>query len=71
MLNNKNILVTGATGSFGKAFVRTVIKYPNIKKIVIFSEMSLNNLNFKKIKPENIKCLDIFLVMLKIKKDLI
>ena len=24
MLNNKSVLVTGGTGSFGKAFVRTV-----------------------------------------------
>lgn len=38
MLNNKQILITGGTGSFGKAFVRYIFEhYPNIKKIVIFS----------------------------------
>jgi len=38
MLTNKTILITGGTGSFGKAFVRYIFKnYPKIKKIVIFS----------------------------------
>ena len=38
MLNNKTILITGGTGSFGKAFVRYLFQnYPQIKKIVIFS----------------------------------
>ena len=63
MLNNKNIIVTGATGSFGKAFVRTVIrKYPNIKKIVIFSRDELKQFELQKeLNPENIKCLRYFL----------
>jgi UDP-N-acetylglucosamine 4,6-dehydratase (inverting) len=38
MLNNKSILVTGGTGSFGKAFVKIVLeRYPSIKRLVIFS----------------------------------
>lgn len=38
MLNNKTILVTGGTGSFGKKFIKTVLKkYPDVKKIIIFS----------------------------------
>lgn len=38
MLNNKTILVTGGTGSFGKKFIKTVFeKYPDIKKIVVYS----------------------------------
>ena len=38
MLNNKTILITGGTGSFGKAFVQYIFnKYPDVKKIVIFS----------------------------------
>lgn len=38
MLNSKQILITGGTGSFGKAFVRYVFKkYPKIKRVVIFS----------------------------------
>lgn len=36
------ILVTGGTGSFGKAFTRHVLKkYPNIKRLVIFSRDEL------------------------------
>lgn len=42
MLNNKSILVTGGTGSFGKAFVRTVLaKYPDVKRLVIYSRDEL------------------------------
>lgn len=38
MLNNKTILVTGGTGSFGKKFIKTVfINYPDVKKIIVFS----------------------------------
>jgi UDP-N-acetylglucosamine 4,6-dehydratase/5-epimerase len=37
-LNGKSILVTGGTGSFGKAFVEIVLKRcPNIKRLVIYS----------------------------------
>lgn len=38
MLNGKQILITGGTGSFGQQFTRTVLsRYPSIRKIVIFS----------------------------------
>ena len=38
MLENKTILITGGTGSFGKKFTKTVLeKYPDIKKIIIYS----------------------------------
>lgn len=38
MFNNKKILVTGGTGTFGKKFVETLLrKYPKIKKLVVFS----------------------------------
>lgn len=42
MLNNKSILITGGTGSFGKAFIKKVqIKYPEIKRLVVFSRDEL------------------------------
>lgn len=42
MLNNKVILLTGGTGSFGQKFVETVIKkFPKIKKLIIFSRDEL------------------------------
>ena len=38
MLNNKSILVTGGTGSFGKKFIKTILEnYPEVERIVVFS----------------------------------
>lgn len=37
MLNNKTILITGGTGSFGKKFTKTILKEYNPKKIIIYS----------------------------------
>lgn len=50
MLNDKRILITGGTGSFGKKFIEIVLKrYPGIKRLAIYSrdelkqyELSLN-----------------------------
>ncbi len=36
-LNNKSILVTGATGTFGKAFIKIVLAQYRPKKLIIFS----------------------------------
>lgn len=37
-LNSKSILITGGTGSFGKAFVKKILNdWPNIKRLVIYS----------------------------------
>ncbi len=42
MLNNKRILITGGTGSFGKKFVEMVLKnYPDVKRLVIYSRDEL------------------------------
>lgn len=37
MLNDKSILITGGTGSFGKDFTKNILNNYNIKRIVIFS----------------------------------
>ena len=38
MLNNKSILITGGTGSLGKALTKKILNdYPKIKRLVIFS----------------------------------
>lgn len=53
MLNNKSILITGGTGSFGKEFVRTILdKYPNIKRIVIYSRGEMKQFQMKQLFPE-------------------
>ncbi len=37
-LNDKIILITGGTGSFGKEFTKTILNnWPNVKKIIIYS----------------------------------
>ena len=37
MLNNKTILITGGTGSFGKSFTKMILKKYSPKKVIIFS----------------------------------
>lgn len=38
MLNNKTLLITGGTGSLGKALTSHILKnYPQVKKLIIFS----------------------------------
>ena len=42
MLNHQSILITGGTGSFGKAFVQTDSgALPEVKRLVIFSRDEL------------------------------
>lgn len=42
MLDDKAILITGGTGSFGKAFVGTVLaRYPGIRRLVVYSRDEL------------------------------
>ena len=54
MLNNKSILVTGGTGSFGKTFVKTVLKrYPNIKRLVVFSRDELKQFEMAQVFDTN------------------
>ena len=41
-MNGKSILITGGTGSFGKAFTKFILKkYKKIKRLVIFSRDEL------------------------------
>ena len=48
-----NILITGATGSFGKAFLNYLIKIKYKKKIIIFSRDELKQYHLKKRYPHN------------------
>ena len=42
MIDNQTILVTGATGSFGKRFIERVLKeFPKVGKIIIYSRDEL------------------------------
>lgn len=52
MLNGKTVLITGGTGSFGKKFVETILeRYPNVKKIIIFSRDELKQFELKQKYP--------------------
>ena len=53
MLANASILITGGTGSLGKAFVDTVLKrHPDIKRLVIFSRDELKQFEMSQIWSE-------------------
>ena len=48
MLNNKTIIITGGTGSFGKEFIKQTLKNYKPKKIIIFSRDELKQYELKK-----------------------
>lgn len=51
-LNDKSILLTGGTGSFGKAFVRRALElYPNIRRLVVFSRDELKQFEMQQMFP--------------------
>ena len=41
MLNNKSILITGGTGSFGKQYVKTIFEQYKPKRVIVFSRDEL------------------------------
>lgn len=53
-LSGKSILITGGTGSFGKKFVETVLKkFPDIKRLVIYSRDELKQFEMAQDFPED------------------
>ena len=53
MLNNKSILITGGTGSFGKKFTEEVFKKYNVKKIAIYSRDEFKQYEMQKKFPSS------------------
>jgi UDP-N-acetylglucosamine 4,6-dehydratase/5-epimerase len=54
MLSHKSILVTGGTGSFGRAFVRTVLAlHPDIRRLVIYSRDELKQFEMQQEFPDS------------------
>ena len=47
MLNNKSILITGGTGSFGKAFTKYVLENYDPRKIIIYSRDEFKQFNMQ------------------------
>ncbi len=55
MLNNKSVLITGGTGSFGKEFIGKVLaRYSEVKRIVVFSRDELKQSQLKQKYPANL-----------------
>ena len=53
MLNNKTVLITGGTGSFGKKFIETILdRYSCVKKLIIYSRDELKQSDLKQKYPE-------------------
>lgn len=54
MLNGQSILITGGTGSFGRAFVAEVLRsFPNLRRLVIFSRDELKQFEMMQEFPES------------------
>ncbi len=51
--SNSKLLITGGTGSFGKAFVKKILQeYPDIKRLVIYSRDELKQWELQKLFPQ-------------------
>lgn len=60
-LKNKTILVTGGTGTFGRAFVSKLIKETAVKKIIIFSRDELKQSEMQRELVRHLKRLRFFI----------
>nr|HPN88946.1 polysaccharide biosynthesis protein [Candidatus Omnitrophota bacterium] len=59
MLNNKKILITGGTGSFGKKMIQIVLAHYKPKKLIIFSRDELKQFEMaQKWSPNQYPCLE-------------
>ena len=48
-LDGKSVLVTGATGSFGKRFIRTVLERYDPARLVVFSRDELKQFEMQQV----------------------
>ena len=53
MFDDKNLLITGGTGSFGMKFVDTVLKKYKPKKLIVFSRDEMKQWEMAKLYPNN------------------
>jgi UDP-N-acetylglucosamine 4,6-dehydratase (inverting) len=53
MLNNKSILITGGTGSFGKIFIQTILEKYKPERLVIYSRDELKQYNMQQSEKYN------------------
>ena len=60
-LNNKSILITGGTGSFGQAVVKKVLQLYNVKRLIIFSRDEHKQHEMASLFKEHANCLRFFI----------
>lgn len=53
MLNNKTILITGGTGSFGKKFIKTILDKYKPKKVIVYSRDELKQFDMQQEFPDS------------------
>lgn len=63
MLNGKSILITGGTGSFGRAFVKTVLsRYNDVERLVVYSRDELKQFDMAQtFSPDSHKAIRYFI----------
>jgi UDP-N-acetylglucosamine 4,6-dehydratase len=63
LFDNKSILVTGGTGSFGRAFIRSVLeKHPNVRRLVVYSRDELKQFEMsQELSPQRYPALRYFI----------
>jgi len=59
MFNDKSILITGGTGSFGKQYIKTLLKNYKPKRIVVYSRDELKQFEMQQV--YNDKCMRYFI----------
>lgn len=59
MFNDKSILITGGTGSFGRQYIRTILERYKPKRLIVFSRDELKQ--FEMSQTFNAKCMRYFL----------
>ena len=53
-MNDRSILITGGTGSFGKKFTEMILcRYPNVKRLVIYSRDELKQFEMSHLFPKD------------------
>ncbi|KJV07146.1 hypothetical protein VZ95_20190, partial [Elstera litoralis] len=62
MLNDKSILVTGGTGSFGKRLIRTILTRYKPRRLIVFSRDELKQFEMQRDFPDTrFDCMRYFL----------
>ena len=57
MFNDKSILITGGTGSFGKQYVKTILERYRARKLIIYSRDELKQFEMQQELPAELHAL--------------